>query len=205
MRSIALCLALSLAAACGGSDDDGGGDGTGGSADAAPGESDAAPPSGDAGASPSCQDYCAAVSDACVDQLRQYHDLATCLATCALFPPGQPGDESGDSLACRAHHAELARAGPDPHCYHAGPSGDGVCGDPCDGYCDLMLPVCDRVYADQAECMEVCAGFPDPRPYTVFESRSDTAGCRIFHATRATTDDGHCGTASADSVTCVDE
>ena len=199
VRSIAVWLALCVAS-CGG-DDDGGGNGS----DAATGDPADASPGDDAGPTATCDDYCAALTDACVDALRQYRDLETCLATCALFPPGQPGDEIGNSVACRAHHAGLAAAVPDPHCYHAGPSGDGVCGDPCDGYCDIMVPTCEQSYADDAECMAVCAGFPDPRPYTVFEDRVDTAACRLVHATRATIDDGHCGAASADSGQCVDE
>ena len=199
MRTAALVL-FACVAGCGGDDDDGGE--VGPAIDAAVTSADGAP--ADGGAAASCADYCATIAEACVDALRQYHDLEICLATCALFPPGTAGDDGGDSLACRAHHAELAREAPDPHCYHAGPSGDGVCGEPCEGYCDIVMPPCGALYADRGECAEVCAAFPDPRPYTVRESRSDTVACRIFHATRATVDDGHCGTASADSVTCVD-
>ncbi|HEU5055646.1 MAG TPA: hypothetical protein VFU21_03950 [Kofleriaceae bacterium] len=200
MRSLALCLATCLAA-CGADDD--GGDAP--AEDAAPDDRADAGSGVDAGPSATCEEYCTVLTDACQDSFRQYRDLETCLASCALFPPGQAGDESGDSVACRAHHAELSLAEPDPHCYHAGPSGDGVCGDPCDGYCDLMVPTCQQIYADDGECMAVCAGFPDPRPYTVHEDRVDTAACRLVHATRATVDDGHCGSAGPDSSTCVDQ
>jgi hypothetical protein len=138
----------------------------------------------------------------CTTALTQYFDLPSCLSSCALFPPGETGADSGDSLACRVSHAALAVAEPDPHCRHAGPSGGGVCGAPCDAYCDLMMAVCGEVYADLGACMETCAGFPESGMYSIRESRSDTVECRIFHATRATADDGHCGTASADSSTC---
>lgn len=208
VRSIALSIALSLAGACGGDDDAGDhGHGDAPSDDAAPGGSDAAPGDDDAGPGPDCAAYCTLIESACVDELQQYFDRESCLATCALFPVGEPDDQLGNTLSCRVHHAELAVADPDPHCYHAGPSGgggDGVCGSPCESYCTLMAAVCDEVYADDAECMTTCADFPDTRPYSISENRSDTVACRIFHATRQTSQDGHCGTASADSPICTE-
>ena len=208
VRSVALWLSLCLVPACGGSggDDDGGGgdpgdataiDGGGGGGD------DGAPPGDDGGTAAGCEDYCDAISAACTGSLQQYYDRGTCLASCALFPAGQPGDDSGDSRACRMHHAELAASDPDPHCYHAGPSGAGVCGAPCAAYCDIMQVACPDEYADDGECMDACAGFPDTRPYSVLENRGDTLACRIFHATRSSTNDLHCGTASADSPPCT--
>jgi hypothetical protein len=200
VRSIALCLALWLAAACGGDDDGDGGEAP--AADAAPGQPDAAAGPDDGGTSASCEQYCADITAACVGEVKQYFDLEECLASCAQFPPGRPGDQTGDSLACRAYHAQLAVSDPDPHCYHAGPSGNGVCGDPCDGYCDIMLAVCPAEFADDAACMTACAELPDPRPYSTQESRTDTVACRLFHATRAAVDDAHCGGASPDSTVC---
>ena len=205
MRSIALCIAVAVAGGCGGSDDDHAGDhGDAPADDAAPGDHDAAPGDDDGGLPATCESYCTLITEACVDRMRQYYDHAECLTTCALFAPGEPDDDAGNSLSCRLYHAELAQDDPDPHCYHAGPSGGqaGVCGTACENYCAIMLPTCPEEYADQADCLGVCAGFPDPGPYSVFESRTDTVACRIFHATRATSDDGHCGTASADSSTC---
>lgn len=209
-KATAAILALALASACG--DDDGGtGDGGDGGDqpgdDATPGQADAATGGDDGGTTASCEHYCETIMAACLQDLKQYIDLATCLATCPLFPPGAEGDDTGDSLACRVQHAEWAAEEPGPHCYHAGPSGgrgDGVCGGPCDGYCDIMLAACPGEYVDDADCMEICAGFPDPRPYSILEARTDTVACRIWHATRSTVNDGHCKTAAADSGTCTE-
>ena len=209
MRSIALYIAVAVAGACGGGDDDHAGD-DGGDApvdDAAPGDHDAAPGDGDGGPLAGCDEYCSRLAAACTEQMRQYIDAETCLATCALFPPGEPGDEGGNSLACRMVHVERAEGDPDPHCYHAGPSGgrgSGVCGAPCENYCMIMMSACPAEFASAEDCMTACADYPDPRPYTIFESRTDTVACRIYHGTRATTDDNHCGTASPDSTTCTD-
>ena len=196
MRTLAIALAVTLAA-CGG-DDDGGSssdiDAGGSVIDGAPGGSDGA-------AAASCADYCASIRASCTAELAQYADEASCLATCALFPPGEPGADSGDSLACRVTHAALAVDEPDPHCRHAGPSGGGVCGMPCDAYCDLVLAVCD-LYADDGACMETCAGFPVSGMYSIHESRNDDVECRIFHATRSTVDARHCGSASEGSNAC---
>jgi hypothetical protein len=207
MRRLVLALALCVGAACGGDSggdsgdhgdapDDGGGGGDA-SGDAG-GDPDAAPPSA------SCVDYCESIMASCTGDLAQYKFMPNCLASCALYPAGEEGADSGDSLACRLTHAALAEGEPDPHCRHAGPSGEGVCGEPCDAYCDLMMAVCD-LYADDGECMEVCSGFPDTVLYSIEENRGDTVQCRLFHATMASAADGHCGTASAESGPCSAE
>lgn len=200
MRTLAIAIAVSLAA-CGGGDDGGDGSADGSDSDGGASVIDGAPGGSDGATAASCDDYCASIMASCTGALTQYYDLPSCLASCALFPPGEPGADSGDSLACRVTHAALAVDEPDPHCRHAGPSGGGVCGIPCDAYCDLVIPVCD-LYADDAACMETCAGFPESGMYSIRESRKNNVECRIFHATRATVDDGHCGTASAGSTTC---
>lgn len=211
MRSIALSLTIvCVFAGCGG--DDGGDDGGGGggddasTADASTGDGDGAPVEGDAGGEQTCQQLCDRLDEICVGELTQYANVEECLSTCALYPPGVPGDHSANTLSCRLYHADLALADPDPHCYHAGPSGGraAACGSACENYCLIMLATCPEEFADEAECLEICDGFPDPRAYSIRESRTDTVACRIFHATRATADDGHCGTASPDSVTCVE-
>lgn len=207
MRRLVLALALCAAAACGGDDDDGTGDqdapdDAGGSRDAQSDDGgldpDAAPPSA------SCAEYCDSIMATCTGELAQYKFMPTCLASCALFPAGEEGADSGDSVACRLTHVALAAEEADPHCRHAGPSGGGVCGTPCDAYCDLVMAVCD-LYADDAECMEVCSGFPDTALYSIEENRGDTVQCRVFHSTMASAFDGHCGTASAESGPCSAE
>jgi hypothetical protein len=206
MRRLLLALVLYVGAACGGD----GGDS--GDQDEAPGDAGGGrDASGDDGGNPdasvasaSCADYCESIMASCTGDLAQYKFMPTCLASCALFPAGEAGADSGDSIACRVTHAALAEDETDPHCRHAGPSGGGVCGGPCDAYCDLVMAVCD-LYADDGECMEVCAGFPDTVLYSINQNRGDTVQCRLFHATMASAFDGHCGTASAESGPCSAE
>ena len=210
MRSLALWLSCLSITACGGDDGGGGGGDGGGSRDASTADArtdgDGAPIEGDAATGQTCAALCDQIEELCVGELRQYANKDECLTTCALYPPGEPGDHSENTLSCRLYHADLAIADPVPHCYHAGPSGGraGACGTACENYCLIMMPTCPDEFADEAECLEICAGYPDPDPYSIFESRTDTVACRIFHATRATADDGHCGTASPDSSTCVE-
>lgn len=204
MRRLALVLAISLTA-CGG-DDDGGGDSSDGDvhghedggvvADATAGP-DAPPPSAD------CQDYCSSIMATCTMALAQYRDTGDCLASCAVFSPGEPGADSGDSLACRITHAELAVGEPDPHCRHAGPSGGGVCGAYCEAYCTLVMGICSEVYADAGECMTTCADFPVSGMYSVKHRTGDTVDCRIFHTTLAPDEpEVHCTQVGPDSIPC---
>lgn len=199
-RTFAIALAVSLAA-CGGDDDgDGASDATG--SDGGGPVIDGAPGGSDGAAATGCAEYCATVMPNCVMTLQQYKTVDSCMAACALFPPGEAGAESGDSLACRVTHAALAVDTPDPHCRHAGPSGGGVCGAPCDAYCDLVMGACE-IYADDGECMDTCAGFPEVGNYSTHENLGDSVECRIAHATMATADpQSHCGPASPDSTPC---
>ncbi len=209
MRRLLLALALSAVAACGGDSGDDTGDQGDAPDDAGGSDRDASGEDGGGGADASppyagCVEYCESIMASCTGDLAQYKFMPNCLASCALFPAGEEGAESGASMGCRVTHAALAVDEPDPHCRHAGPSGGGVCGAPCDAYCDLMMAVCD-LYADDGECMEVCAGFPDTVLYSINENRGDTVQCRLFHATMASAADGHCGTASAESGPCSAE
>jgi hypothetical protein len=201
VRTFAIAFAVMVAAACGG-DDDGTSDGS--TSDGGTSVIDGAPGGADAQVAAGCEEYCASILASCTTTLAQYRDQATCLASCALFPPGEPGADSGDSLACRVTHAALAVDEPDPHCRHAGPSGGGVCGAPCDAYCDIVMGVCE-LYGDDGACMDTCAGFPEVGMYSTRQSRGDSVECRIFHATLATEDpQSHCGTAGPDSTPCSD-
>ena len=110
MRRLLLALALYVGAACGGD----GGDS--GDQDEAPGDAGGGrDASGDDGgnadasaASASCADYCESIMASCTGDLAQYKFMPTCLASCALFPAGEAGADSGDSIACRVTHAALA-------------------------------------------------------------------------------------------------
>ncbi|MBI4448679.1 cupredoxin family copper-binding protein [Candidatus Woesearchaeota archaeon] len=77
---------------------------------------------------PRCADYCTSVQTACVGDNQQYENAQTCLAQCASYRIGTPGETTGDTLSCRTYHAQVASAvDPAVHCTHAGPSGGGIC------------------------------------------------------------------------------
>lgn len=80
----------------------------------------------------SCDAYCEAYLATCtaIEGQDVYADTAACLATCASWPAGAPGDVDGNSLACRIYHVELAASvDPEIHCPHADDDGTGICVD----------------------------------------------------------------------------
>ena len=121
---------------------------------------------GDAtGAALSCTSYCATIQAACTSDIQQYSDMNSCVASCAAFPVGAAGDTSGDTLGCRITYAKKAAASASAaalQCTHAGPGGDGVCGDNCSGYCDIAMMYCTaanmaELYDSRTACMADCA------------------------------------------------
>jgi len=78
-----------------------------------------------------CEGYCALITSVCDDTNAQYADEADCLTQCDEhnWPDGTPGSTDGNTIACRIYHTGAARMDAALHCPHAGPSGDGVCGD----------------------------------------------------------------------------
>src|SRR5688500_18287338 len=101
-----------------------GGDGSGGEPNVNP-------------ATPQCQRYCSDVMSACTAENAVYVDEALCLGVCAQLEPGDPLEPVGNTVACRARQAAIAKAEPAEHCRAAGPGGDGVCGSDCEAYCEL--------------------------------------------------------------------
>ncbi|MEZ4469038.1 MAG: hypothetical protein R3F43_32550 [bacterium] len=74
-----------------------------------------------------CDVYCDLMARNCAGT---YADEIACQASCAGFPDGNTGDQSGNSVQCRIYHAGLpASADAQTHCPHAGPDGAGVCVD----------------------------------------------------------------------------
>ncbi len=139
-----------------------------------------------ASAGPTCEAYCAAVTDACVGADAQYADLAACTTYCkdsAKLPAGAAGEKSGNSIACRTEHAALAVSkGAATHCPHAGPSGGNVCGSWCDNYCHLAATNCaggDALFADAAACQTACATAANDGEAGAMAG--DTLQCRISH------------------------
>jgi hypothetical protein len=153
-----------------------------------------------------CDTYCAMIAASCTGQNQQYASTATCLATCAALPPGMPADLTGNSVGCRTYHATAAKMDPDTHCVHAGPSGDGVCGDPCESFCTIVQAACtggSAVYPTAKECMFECTMFPNSEPYDASDTAGDSLACRLYHATVASQDPvTHCPHVTEASATC---
>jgi hypothetical protein len=168
---------------CGSTSGDDGGVSTdgGGSAD---GGGDA----GGGGGGLTCADYCASIIGACTGDNQQYADSDHCLNACAAFPAGALADTSGDTLGCRIYHAGVAAQSADNaavHCVHAGPGGAGVCGNNCDGYCDMELKYCTgaaALYADRAACLAACGAVADTIKYSVAVESGVSVACMLFHA-----------------------
>jgi hypothetical protein len=142
----------------------------------------------------SCASYCATIQAACTTDNQQYSDLPDCMNSCAAFPVGGAGDTSGDTLGCRmtfAKKAATSAAMAAAQCTHAGPGGDGVCGDNCTGYCDIAMMYCTaanmaRLYDTRAECMTDCARRDtDLKLDTGTGPRTDMGNevaCLLYHA-----------------------
>lgn len=153
-----------------------------------------------------CPEYCQIVGDHCGAELAQYPGQSICEATCALMDPGEPGDVLGNTVACRAHHAFLAAESADPHCLHAGPTGDTTCGGPCESFCSLAQQACSgelSPFLDTDACIAECEGW-DPQPrYFAAVPAGDTYACRMHHLTLAAGQpQTHCSHIGTDSPVC---
>ena len=150
-----------------------------------------------------CDGYCATITSNCTGQFTQYGSPEMCLATCAAFAPGAPGDTSGNTLACRIYHAGAAADADDTHCTHAGPGGDMACGGNCEGFCAIAGEFCPDAWPDAAACNAACIGFDGAEKYDASDVAGDTLACRLYHATAAAIDPAiHCGHIKGDSPTC---
>jgi hypothetical protein len=155
---------------------------------------------------PKCTDYCAAIAAACTAGNQQYTGTAQCLGACADLPRGAATDAAGDTVGCRATHAGYAATDPVNHCPHAGPTGGGVCGDPCESFCTLALAACtgpNVVYASVADCMAACAGFATTPAYSTATSSGNSYACRVWYLMASTVDPAnHCPHIAVASATC---
>jgi hypothetical protein len=146
---------------------------------------------------------CTTIQAACTGTNAQYASMDTCVASCAHFPAGASGAMSGNSLACREYHAMAAQTDPTTHCVHAGPSGGGVCGMPCDGFCSLVVAECPAQYASATDCMTTCGGYIATPSYNATVTTGNSLSCRIFHATEAAMDPAtHCSHTAMASPVC---
>jgi hypothetical protein len=155
----------------------------------------------------SCDDYCKLIGKVCSGDNAVYEDTEQCNAVCQYFVVGEPGDQTGDTLACRKYHVHNAISAPATHCAHAGAGGDGHCGDPlvgnCTSYCTLLSQVCPGEFAstltDMEGCMADCATLEDSGsnkaysvPKTIAQSTPLPFGCRLLALSRAAVDGALC-------------
>ena len=176
----------------------------------------------DSGAnSAECQDYCTTIMANCTGgessptSNQQYGSIDNCLAVCKAFPIGNASDTSGNTLGCRNTHAHLAATGAALHCPHAGPGGDGTCGDVCEGYCQITQMFCvgtAKIYSSESDCMATCNATPGDLRFNISIQTGDEKACLLYHAQESPlAPDDHClgdlmkapdaGT-SGGSVTC---
>jgi len=189
-----------------------GAEGTGGDPSGGPGGGG---PGSGGGSALSCDTYCDTIDEACTDEFAQYPGggsaadrKASCMAQCAALPEGVYED-TGPSLGCHQYHADVALASPDPHCGHAGPTGDNTCGTLCENFCLQAVGVCPDVFISAAACEKVCPELSDTAAYSVNPpSEGDTLACRAYHlsvaAISADNAEVHCPHIAGDSDTCFD-
>lgn len=184
------------ATACGSSSNGGGTYGTGGpysdagttTATTTDGGTDGTSTSGSA--APGCSDYCTTIMANCTAANQQYTNAQNCANSCKAFPAGSAADTSGNTLGCRSYHARAAKGDATTHCPHAGPSGDGVCGDVCDGYCQIALMYCTaqnsaQIYTDAADCMADCKAHKTDQRFNVNVQEGNEQACLVYHAQEA--------------------
>lgn len=153
-----------------------------------------------------CAGYCSAIMANCTAARSQYSSAADCMNSCSHWMQGNIGQMDMNNLECRAYHAGAAQADPATHCTHAGPGGGmpGVCGDICQGFCAIAVPVCPTQAGNAQQCMAACMGYSNAgMPYSSAIQSGDTKECRLYHATAAATTPGtHCPHIAANSATC---
>ena len=189
LASCVLAIVLTGLVACGGDDGDDEGDGN----------TDEL----------TCANYCTSIMANCTGANQQYSSAAECMSSCAHAPVGLVADTSGNTLGCRSYHAGMpAMTGPDLHCRHAGPGGDGACGDNCLGFCTLVMGACTGANAQYggnlSMCMTACAAFATTPAYNSMQTSGNTFACRLYHATVASGNPAmHCAHVGASGGPCM--
>jgi hypothetical protein len=153
---------------------------------------------------PDCERACEATMGNCKGAEAVYEDKEDCLAACGVFPLGDLSDRSENTVGCRFYHGTSGALDPFTHCDHAGPTGDGHCGDertaeetgPCNSYCMLAQEGCSLEFALEFsgfdDCALTCAtdfadrGGKAEAHYTVDTARDeDSLQCRVYYAVEA--------------------
>jgi hypothetical protein len=135
-------------------------------------------------AGPDCATYCGKVMTNCTGSNAQYTAMENCMGACAAFPAGTGSDTAGNTVGCRTYHADNAATDPVTHCVHAGPTGGGVCGMPCEAFCSIVDDICPTQYPSATTCMGLCAGYDKTMPYSL-SATGNTYACRAYHAQNA--------------------
>jgi len=150
------------------------------------------------GTSP-CESYCDNILLMCTSGNAQYQDKASCMLWCSALPAGTDGATTGDSLACRLYHLQVAASlgsatqGRADHCTHAGAGGAGQCGTPQEAFCDVAIKACNSSataspynglaqYASKAACAQQAMAYPRTTPGV---TSGNSLECRAYHASVA--------------------
>jgi hypothetical protein len=141
-----------------------------------------------------CQAYCATIEKNCTGENREYISPEICVAMCARYEPGVPGDQSNDSLACRMLHATRAATDPSNECSQAGPLATGPCNsNPCGPFCLLTFSLCNPISqfpfdGGEQGCRAECSKFPyisadagDAAAGDILYTTGNTLNCRLYH------------------------
>jgi len=168
--------------------------------------------SGDAGAagdtsttppSPQCQTYCSLAAEVCGGNNAIYADESTCFGVCALLPPGEEIEPTGNTVACRVNQLQVAQqvtpgepATLPSYCAAAGPGGNDKCGSNCESYCLLYAGACQadqpqlgNTQYNQKTCVEKCQGLTNLDTFDWMSTYTgDTLQCRLTHTSAATVD-----------------
>jgi hypothetical protein len=157
------------------------------------------------------------------------------MTACQYIP--DIADASGNTLLCHYDHAFNALGadagggglGANPHCWHAGPYGWGVCGGQCEDFCNLATTYCTPdggfpaesgapPFATSAACLAACPmfasasgdasnGIVDGSFSANGPASGNTRDCREYHLGAALTSPAnqqiHCTHPAVNSPVCM--
>ncbi|MCA9560012.1 MAG: hypothetical protein KC583_15800 [Myxococcales bacterium] len=141
-----------------------------------------------------CQLYCDLMTEHCAGL---YPNRANCEESCKTFPGGSE-DVDANTFECRLKYARDAALEGSLACEKASLNGGGVCGTPCEAYCDHVLANCsdpdDVLYADRPACMAACALLGEDGAAADWQTEMNTVHCRTYHASAPASFDSetHC-------------
>jgi hypothetical protein len=159
-----------------------------------------------------CVDYCNQMASNCQNNRAEWVDIDTCLAFCGTWDIGTPNDQTGNTVNCHLNHAKAAANAVD-ECPKAGPSGGGVCGEPCQNFCNLDSVFCGmetgakQPYPNH-DCLMACRTFPLVPGNIANTTSGNSLQCRYYHLEAAvqgktqTFLDQHCPHTAPISMTC---